>query len=255
MADPQPTPLEIVETIVPKQNQFVPFSDDENTQSLADNLPDGILYRAKNIPNTNFRKFLSALSLEIGRIESFLEFLADDYYIWTSTISGLLPSWERTVGIPDSCFKVEDTTPVEIRIRNVIAKLALMNVVTRDDFVLLAEFFGFRIEISGGVGTNGNVFPLTFPVVLFDSFKEARFTMIVKFLDKVSPNIFPFTFPITFGDDETSFLRCVFRKLKPAYCGIIFLYLGEEDVFFWIDENDNYFITDNNEFFVSEDSI
>jgi len=223
----QPQPIEIVETIVPKQLDFVPFSDADNTQSLADNLPDGVLYRAKNIPNTNFRTFLAALALEIGRIEGMIEFIADDYYIWTSTISGLLPSWERAVGIPDSCFKITKETPAEDRIRNVIGKFALMNVVTRDDFKLLAEFFGFRIEITSGTEANGNVFPLTFPIIFSNSLKESKFTMIVKFLDKVNPNVFPFTFPITFGDDETSFLRCVFRKLKPAYCRIIFLYLGE----------------------------
>lgn len=228
MAQSQPQPIEIIETVVPKQQDFVPFSDKDNAQSLADNLPDGALYRSKNIPNTDFRTFLAALALEIGRIEGLIEFIADDYYIWTSTVSGLLPSWERAVGIPDSCFKVTDETPVERRIKNVIAKLALMNVVTRDDFKLLAEFFGFRVEITSGYDEpNGNVFPLTFPIVFSDTPKEARFTMLVKFLDKVNPSVFPFTFPITFGDDETSFLRCVFRKLKPAYCRIIFLFLGE----------------------------
>lgn len=225
MADPQPAPIEIVETIVPKQIEFVPFSDADNTQSLADNLPDGELYRAKNMPESTFRELLYALALEIGRVEGLIEFIADDYYIWTT--EALLESWERAVGIPDSCFKTTGLSLDERR-RNVIAKFALMNIITRDDFVLLAEFFGFRIEITNGYKeVNGNAFPLTFPFVFSDSSKEARFTMIVKFLDKVDPNVFPFTFPITFGDDETSFLRCVFRKLKPAYCRIIFLYLGE----------------------------
>jgi uncharacterized protein YmfQ (DUF2313 family) len=225
---PEPTPIEKAETVVPKQTQFVPFSDDDNTQSLADNLPNGKLWMAKNIQDSNFRTFLEALALEIGRIEGLLEFLADDYYIWTSTITGLLPSWERAVGIPDSCFKVTKETPLDRRIRNVIAKLALMNVVTRDDFILLAKFFGYNIDITNGTDVHNNVFPLTFPVVFSDTDKDAKFTMVVRFLDKLHPNVFQFTFPIVFGDDETSFLRCVFRKLKPAYCKIVFLYLGEE---------------------------
>lgn len=223
----QPTPLEVTQTVVPKQQEFVPLSDEDNTQTLADNLPDGELYRAKNMPESTFRELLYALALEIGRIEGLIETIADDYYIWTT--SALIESWERAVGIPDSCFKITEDTPIEQRRKNVIAKFALMNIITRDDFVLLAAFFGFNIAITGGYNEpNGNVFPLTFPIVFSNSIKEAKFTMIVKFLDKVSPNVFPFTFPITFGDDETAFLRCVFRKLKPAYCRIVFLYLGEE---------------------------
>jgi uncharacterized protein YmfQ (DUF2313 family) len=220
--------LELIETVVDKQREFIPFSDDENTQSLADNLPDGRLSVAKNIPNTVFRDFLGALALEIGRVEGLIDFLADDYYIWTSTISGLLPSWERAVGIPDSCFKITDSTTLDRRIRGVIAKLALMNVVTADDFILLAKFFGYNVEITSGIGVHGNVFPLTFPIVFSATPKEARFTMIVNFTDKVSPNVFPFTFPITFGDDEVAFLRCIFTKLKPAYCRIAFIYTGED---------------------------
>jgi uncharacterized protein YmfQ (DUF2313 family) len=220
--------LALIETIVDKQREFIPFSDDENTQSLADNLPDGRLVVAKNTRNTLFRTFLGALALEIGRVEGFIQFLADDYYIWTSTISGLLPSWERAVGIPDSCFSITESTTLDRRIRGVIAKLALMNVITSDDFVLLALFFNFRVEITSGIGKHGNVFPLTFPIVFSDTPKEARFTMIVNFKDTVNPSVFPFTFPITFGDDEVAFLRCIFTKLKPAYCRIAFIYTGED---------------------------
>jgi uncharacterized protein YmfQ (DUF2313 family) len=210
-------------TQVPKQAEFVPFSDELNTQSKADNLPNGELFRAKNIPETNFRRLLYALALEIGRTETKIEELADDYYIWTTT--NLLTFWERTVGIPDGCFKIKNVS-VEQRRKNVIAKLALMNVITEEDFVNLAAFFGITIEIESGIENHGGVFPVTFPMIFTDTFKEARFTMVVKFLNEETPNVFPYTFPMTFIDDPTEFMRCIIKHLKPAYCRVVFVYLG-----------------------------
>lgn len=213
--------IDVINKVVIKQTKFVPFSHEQNTQSIADNLPGGELFRAKNIDDSNFRKFLNVLAIEIGVIEGYLEIIADDYYPWTTDL--LLLNWEQSLGIPDKCFKIQNKTLMERR-KQVIAKLALMNIITRQQFIDLAAFFGYRVEISSG--SVHNVFPMTFPIVFSESAKAARFTMIVKFMDEPDPNVFPYTFPIKFIGDPSDFIRCLFTRLKPAYCVIKFLYFG-----------------------------
>lgn len=208
--------------IVPPQNRFLAYSLQTNAQALADYLPGGELYRAKNIQNSNIRKYLQGVSYELIRVENTLKQLADDYYIWTT--SELLTEWENTLGIPDSCFKTEGKTLDERR-RQCIAKLALCNVQTREDFIFLACFLGFDVSITNGVAYA--VFPLIFPILL-SSEKEAHFTMVVTFNDRDRPSdVFPLTFPIVFGEDDTQIIKCLFTKLKPAETRIIFRYRND----------------------------
>jgi len=211
--------IDVISRKVAKQNVFVPFTTEQNAQSLADNLPGGELFRAKNIHESKFRKLLIALALEIGHIEGLIEILVDDYYPWVTEL--LLENWEQTLGIPDKCFKTKNETLLQRR-KQIIAKLALMNIITRQQFIDLAAFFGFTVEISGGAVHS--IFPLTFPIIFSESAKAARFTMIVKFIGEPNPNVFPYTFPIKFIGDPSDFIRCLFTRLKPAYCAIKFLY-------------------------------
>lgn len=95
----------------------------------------------------------------------------------------------------------------------------------------------------------GTVFPLQFPIPfrtatsLFSMVADAsfsgsvdnisvrgsslagavpRFTIVVKFTEFDQP-IFPLDFPILFGDPLLGILECLFTKLKPANCDIVFL--------------------------------
>jgi uncharacterized protein YmfQ (DUF2313 family) len=211
-------------TIVPNQTDFIAFSNDENAQILAHNLPNGELYRAKNIPDSNFYKLLLGLAAETGRIEKSIEVLVDDYYIWTST--DLLPRWEQSLGIPDACFDADPTKlTADQRRRQIIAKLALMNLLTEEDFIALAAFFGYEIKIYNG--QKYGAFPMTFPLVFFPNIKAARFTMIIEFPTVDRPKSFPYTFPIDFTESPVQFLLCLFNKLKPACVDIIFIYADD----------------------------
>jgi uncharacterized protein YmfQ (DUF2313 family) len=200
-------------TTVDKQQVFIENSIEVNTESLANYLPGGELFRAKRIEGSTLRTLLRSISLELGRLEAKLQELADEYYI-EDTVN-LLEEWENAVGIPDDCFKTDNQT-IEWRRKQVIAKLALMNVTTPQDFVDLAAFFDIRVQIlSGHEFFEG--FPFTFPMTFYNSAKEARFTMIVYFPDIPSPaNTFPMTFPILFAVDPTDFIMCMFEKIKPA---------------------------------------
>lgn len=208
---------------VDQQTDFIVNSLEINTQSLANYLPNGEYFRAKNIDNSNLRKLLKALSYEFGRVEAKLKELEDEEYI--PYTFNLIEQWERSLGIPDECFNPEGQT-IELRRKYVIAKYALMNLTSTPDFIALADFFGIRIEIFNGI-THSDYFPFTFSIYFFDGIKSTKFTMFVHFLDIYRPsNIFPLTFPITFTD-APNLILCLFEKLKPAPVKIIAIYKDE----------------------------
>ncbi len=202
------------------RRDFKANTREENTDVYADYLPGGRLFCAKYEEDSNLRKLLFALAGEITRVQLKVQELADEYYIPTTT--NLIAEWEKAVGIPDSCLT--NTVTIEERRKQVQAKFALMKLNTKQDFIDLAKFFGFTIDIIPGEENNA-VFPLTFPVTLFSSKKHARFTMIVIFIGVPQPtSVFPLTFPVTFDDNKEKFLMCIIRKLAPANVHIIYRY-------------------------------
>ena len=131
-----------------------------------------------------------------------------------------LAEWESAVGIPDDCFDTNGIT--DERRRNVLAKLSAEGLQTCLDFLALAAKFGVVADCVGG-SVNGT-FPYTFPMVFFNSPKEAHFTIIINFV--LPANLtFPYTFPIQFGNAELILVQCLFRHLKPANVQILFVNL------------------------------
>ena len=187
---------------LPPQQVFITNTVDENTQSLADYLPNDEFHRAKNIDNSNFRNLLHSLANEFSRMENKIQELADEHYL--PQTFNLIDEWERELGIPDQCFSPLGKT-IEERRQYAIAKFALMNLTTTVDFIALADFFGITVEILNGI-EHSNFFPMTFPIYFFGSIKEAKFTMIVYLPDLDRPtSVFPLTFPVTFGDTSADF--------------------------------------------------
>ena len=219
------SPIENVKKIEDKQKVFIANSEAQNTQSLANFLPNGKLFQAKNEDGSNFRKMLSVFAREIIRKENTLQHIADEYYPFTTT--DLIEEWELALGIPDECFSQEGIS-LDQRRKQVVAKLALMEeTVTKDDFIALAAFFGFRITIT--TGYDASVFPLILPFLLGgDDNKTLLFTMVVTFRDHPVPPGFPLTLPFILGGvaDETNLIKCLFNKLKPANVNIIYRYLA-----------------------------
>lgn len=210
--------IDNVKKIEDKQKVFVANSQEDNTQSLANYLPNGSLYINKNEKGSNLRRMLSALSLETIREEKTLQDIADEYYPFTTT--KLLEEWEKAVGIPDDCFIV-DGIPIEQRRKQVIVKLAFDRLINKDDFIALAAFLGYTITITNGF--EDEAFPYTFPFRLAGDEKEQKFTVIIKFVDVVIGGTFPYIFPFIFDDqDETQFLQCLLIKLFPANVNIVF---------------------------------
>lgn len=204
--------------ILPPQTIFISNSVEENAQSIADYFLNGDFLRAKNIKDSNLRKYLHALSNEFTRVEQKIKEVADEHYI--PLTYNLIDEWEKQLTIPDDCFSVIGKT-IEERRKQVIAKFALMNVTTDQDFIDLAAFFGVEVEIVNGI-EHSNFFPFTFPIYFFGSIKEAKFTMIVYFKNIDRPtNAFPLTFPFTFQPANSNLVLCLFEKLKAAPYKII----------------------------------
>lgn len=193
------------------------------TKSLADYLPGDPLFASKGVAGSTLRRLLQGLSGELYRCNGYLRGYASE--ILPDQTTKYLGEWERALGIPDSCFDGQGT--VEERRRDVLAKLASLGVQTVDDFVELAAFFGATVTIENGSARG--IFPMAFPIILFDTAKQARFTIYVTFTAPLASR-FPLTFPFTFGDDAIAIMECLFNKLRPANVKVIFAQEGAPDV-------------------------
>lgn len=189
---------------------------EQYTDSLAAYMPGGRLFSKKSVSDSKFRELLRGLAWELFRANGYLrEYSAE---ILPDETEKFVSEWESTVGIPDGCFKGDGT--LEERRRDVLIKLAESGVQTEQDFIDLAALFGVTVKIVSGY--DAMTFPLTFPILFFDTEYEGRFTIVVKFTVPDASR-FPLTFPFIFGSNEISVLECVFRRLKPANCNIIFI--------------------------------
>ena len=188
---------------------------EQHTDSLADYMPGGPLFEAKRIGDSNFRKLLRGFASELFTAEGYLRSFDSEYSPLNTTL--FLEEWEQALGIPDTCFAGDGT--VTERRRDVLIKLASLGVQTADDLVQLAALFGITATVRAGRAFS--VFPLEFPVLLFNTEKEARFTLVVDF-PVTEASKFPLTFPFVFGDETIGVVECLFNKLKPANCNIIF---------------------------------
>ncbi len=190
---------------------------DEYGQSLIDYMPNGGVFAAKNLDETNLRRWLLALGSEILRSEESMNILACEFFPQNTT--QYIEEWELLVGIPDTCFPGGGT--IEERRRNVLIKLASLNVATVADFERLCVLFETPCIISNGIEHFG--WPWTWPHLWFANAKDARFTMVVQLPESSRPSNWPWAWPHPWGKGDT-ILQCLFTQLKPANVIIKFLY-------------------------------
>lgn len=191
---------------------------EEQAQTLANYLPGGRAFNAKNISDTTMRKLLRGLADELSRTDTIIALFRTA--LIPDTTEHFIEEWESAVGIPDECFNEPDPsvlTDVERRLRITI-KLSCLNLQTQGDFVKLAEKFGVTIEAEAG-SVHG-AFPFKFPMKFYATAKEAMHTIVIRFTSL--PNVFTYTFPIEFSDPTTLLLQCLFNKAKPAHVNIAY---------------------------------
>lgn len=189
---------------------------EQYTDSLADYLPGGLLFASKSVQDSNFRKLLKGMSGELFRANGLLKTYNDEI-IPDQTVK-FIDEWESALGIPDDCFR--GTGTIDERRRDVLTKLGSLGIQTKQDFIDLAALLGIAVNVESG--SHNGTFPLVFPAILFDSSKGARFTIIITFTVEPASR-FTYTFPFVFGGDAIAILECLFNKLKPSNCKLIFV--------------------------------
>lgn len=193
------------------------FNLENHTQALADYLPNGKMFEAKNIYDSEFRKLLRGFAGELFSADGYLREFEQEYY--PATTSLFLDEWESALHVyEDGCFV--QTNDLIKRRRNILIKLAMLGIQTIADFKAVADLFGIAVTINSG--RDEITFPLTFPVVLFSTLPHARFTIVVRFSVE-SSNKFPLMFPFIFGNEEIFMLECLYRKARPGNCNLHFI--------------------------------
>ncbi len=198
------------------KDQFIPLDKSQQGFKIAEFLPTGNAWDAKNDISTNLGAFLLALGVELNRIEELIQTTNRELDI--NFADELLSEWETSVGIPDDCFGTSEDD--ETRRKQIIVKLRNVRLQTAEDFENLALVFGKVVKVTSGA--DHGIFPLSFPFTFFSLGKKARFTIIV---DSESNNsVFPLPFPLQFSTGVNGVIECIFTKLKPANCNILFRY-------------------------------
>lgn len=185
------------------------------TDSLANYLPGGRLFASRAAEGSNLRKLLRGMAGEMFHANGLLREYSEQV-IPDQTVK-FIGEWESALGIPDGCFK--GTGTIDTRRRDVLTKLAALGVQTTQDFIDLAAIFGVTVTIVTGPAVQA--FPFTFPFVLSGSSKEIRFTIFVEFTVDEGAR-FPFRFAFTFGGELIAILECLFNRLRPANCEVVF---------------------------------
>jgi len=186
-------------------------TSEEHTSAMAHHLPSDEMWASKHQAESPLRLFLEGLSQEMIRSENYYKALADE--IIPDNTNLFLDEWERVLGIPDDCF--DGTGDNDTRRTHILVKLASLGVQTVGDFEELASLFGVTVTvIPGNDYWTAPGFPFPVPE------EESRYYIVITFVNP-DPG-FPYTFPFTFGADNFGILECLFRKLKPANCEILF---------------------------------
>ncbi len=191
-------------TIAAQQNDL-----DAHADALADFMPNGPLFEAKKISNSNFRKLLRGFAGELFTAEGYIKTFDDEYSPLTTNL--FLDEWERAVGIPDSCFKGDGDN--NERRTHILTKLASLGIQTVADFVTLGSTFGKTITVEA-LDTMASP-----PVTV--TYSNARFTLVITGAGLVS-GLPPYDIPHTPGSSE-SVLECLFNLIRPANCKLIFV--------------------------------
>ena len=193
------------------------LSVEEETDSLARYLPGGRAFGAKFIQGTKLRQLLRGMADELVRVADTLRLFRTD--IVPDATLNFIPEWESALGIPEECFGGPNAADDDERRSDIVAKLASLGLQTTDDFEALGlDLIGTPIEVLPGKEAE-----VLYPGdVSFGSDQIARHTIVVNF-GGLDADVFPYTFPFTFGAAGTGKVSCLFLKLKPANCDMIFI--------------------------------
>lgn len=186
---------------------------EEHTRSLAAYLSNGKLFEAKNIDGSNLNQLLRGIASELRISEGYLITLEKEYFPDRTTL--FVKEWEQALQIPDDCFPGNGS--LEERRMHVLIKLASLGVQTAEDFIDLALLFGKIVNVFSLSVEAFPPYPVPFTPI---SLPEGRFVVVVTGEDIVT-NVPPYDVPFIPASGEST-MECLFKKLKPENCTLIF---------------------------------
>lgn len=193
------------------KEQFILLPLSQQGFKIAEFLPIGKAWDAKNDSSTNLGALLLALGGEFSRIEELIQTTNREVDI--NFTDELLREWETSVGIPDDCFGTSEDD--EARRKQIIVKLRNIRLQIVQDYKDIAFLFGVSVQVFPGV-----------PISFVATDKEKRFSITIDIPGAFSGELFPYPnlFPIPFIKEITNLIQCLFEKIKPANVRIIFQY-------------------------------
>lgn len=188
-----------------KLSLFDPYIVDDQAILLASHLPVGRIWQGAFAPDSNIGKLIRGLSFEYYRLQVLAQKVSIE--MDTSQANELLIEWEKSAGIPDSCFSTNAS--IERRRKQIEQKFSNFGgVQIASDFIRVAAVFGMTITVTPGSD--------------FGSTKADMHTLYINILGgNGSPEYFPLPFPIPFSSDGATLLKCIFDKLAPANVKVI----------------------------------
>lgn len=192
---------------------------EQQAEIIASKLPDGKAWADKYISGTVMRNLLIGYGLEFMRLEGNLNYTNDELSLINTR--DLINEWEAEYGISKSCFAGLESSDLADRINNILIMIAANGTSTAEQFEAIALLLGLRVRVLPGTALL-STFTLTFPFVFNDDVIDARYTILVIFLDELDAARFPHTFPFPFGDARVGLLKCFFNILKPANVQVIY---------------------------------
>lgn len=182
---------------------------EEHTNALADFLPNGPLFEAKKISDSNFRKLLRGFASELFTAEGYIKTFDEEYSPLVTVL--FIEEWERALGIPDACFKADGD--IDERRTHILTKLASLGIQTHADYVALGLIFGKTISVEALDEAATPPVTVTYP--------DARFTLVITGAQIVA-GFPPYDVPFT-PEASGSTLQCLFDSLIPSNCKVIYV--------------------------------
>jgi uncharacterized protein YmfQ (DUF2313 family) len=180
-----------------KKTIFDPPSNENEAFMLARHMLIGRLWSNAFNAASNFGKLIAGIALEFRRFAVLVNKFFTEMDINQTT--ELLPDWEESVGIPDSCFGVAITT-AERRVQVAQKFGKFQGAQTAADFERIALAFGYTVTVAAGPADH------TFTVTVVSA----------------PPGVtFPLPFPIPFSSGGGTFLECLFKTLAPANVDVL----------------------------------
>lgn len=195
------------------KSSFFPPTLLQQVRAYIDLAPVGKLMEGQSVTGSIFNSFLTGLSKEMQRNGAVIFDLINKYI--PNFTNSLIEQWEQEVGIPDDTFRANLFTDEERR-RNILIKLAFMNLQTNDDYIKLATLLGLTITVRGG---STQVWPYTWPILW-----GSAYMIIITVLDTPQNDVWPYTWPLQWPNNNLSLFETICQLQKPANYAMVFQY-------------------------------